>query len=65
VDIFILPGPDVIYILSPLVCPGCTQISFTRFDAEKDLPYVAFAEGKKIASKLSDTGKYNTLTLRN
>jgi len=28
VRIFILPGLDVMYILSPLVCPGFTQISF-------------------------------------
>jgi len=28
VHIFIFPDRDVMYILSPLVCPGCTQISF-------------------------------------
>jgi len=28
VHILILPGPDVMYILSPFVCPGSTQISF-------------------------------------
>jgi len=25
VRIFILPGPDVMYILFPLICSGCTQ----------------------------------------
>jgi len=42
VRIFILPVPDVLYILSPLVGPGCTHISFYAlwcFD-------VAFAAGK-------------------
>jgi len=28
VGIFIRLGPDVMHILSPLVCFGCTQISF-------------------------------------
>jgi len=28
VRIFILPDRDVMYILSPLVCPGCKQIRF-------------------------------------
>jgi len=46
VRIFILPGLDVTYILSLLLCPGFTQIFFTRFGAEKDFSDVVFAVGK-------------------
>ena len=44
----------------------CTQVSFTRFGAEKDLSNVAFAEGKnKSRPKTFQTPeKCNTLTLR-
>jgi len=46
VRIFILPGPVIMYILYPFVCPGCTQIRFTCFGADKDLSDVAFSAGK-------------------
>jgi len=64
VRIFILPCPEMMYVLSLLVCPGYTQISFTRFGAEKDLSDVAFATGKnKSRSKTFQTLKNTIVSL--
>jgi len=63
VRIFILPGPNVMYNLSPLVCPGYTQISFTRFGAKKDLSDVAFAAGKNKSRPKTFQTLENTILL--
>jgi len=42
VHIFILPGWFVTYILSPLVCPGCTQIT-TVYLLIQEKPIAKFA----------------------
>jgi len=47
VHILILPGPDVMCILSPLVCPGSTQITFYALWCWKKLSDVAFAAEKR------------------
>jgi len=64
VRIFILSGPDVLYILSPLVCPGCIQRSFfARFGAEKHSD-VAFTSGlNKSQPKTFQTPEKTILSL--
>jgi len=54
----------MMYIVSPLVCPGCTQINFRRFGAEKDLSDVSFAAGKnKSKPKTFQTPENTILSL--